>query len=228
MKEKKPPGKLRSFFLYFNAVLLLLLLGGGTYYALSLYTRGQTCFTVEQVQQDSRCLYIYYNMVFEKGTRAEPHQNNPCGTDVSAILPQSHILDKAARLDPNYKGNICENTPIASPTPEPSPTAAPTAEPTSTIPPAQPSPTSPPSAAANTPTVTTTQTTQATSSATPTTSYIGGADISSPTPTISDSVLSETPSPEPTALTTLPVTGKLEWIAVALIPVGLLMLGLVF
>lgn len=232
MKNSKT-GKFRTLFIYFNAALLIMLLGAGTYYAITLYSKAQSCFTMDQVQQSSKCLYIYQNGVYEKGTREAPHQGNPCGSDVTSIIPNSHMLDKVGHLDPNYQGDLCSNTPVptSTPTPIPTETPVPTTAPTNTP---VPSPTSAQSAANPT--------------ATPTTPPIGGAPISTATPTmrVSSSVIATatptlrptasstdsaeltTETPEPTALTTLPVTGRLEWLAVALIPVSLIIIGVIF
>jgi hypothetical protein len=86
----------------------------------------QACFTREQVSSDSRCLFIINNKVYQKGTRAAPHQGHPCGTDVSSIVPSSHTSSLATYLTPNYAGNICSAS--ASPTV----TATTTQQPTST------------------------------------------------------------------------------------------------
>lgn len=75
-----------------------------------------TCFSVAEVQTDTRCLYIYNNQVYEKGTRASPHHGNPCGSDVTAIIPSFHYMDMARYLDPTYQGNICEVAPTTVPT----------------------------------------------------------------------------------------------------------------
>lgn len=197
------PGKSKTIFLYINAALLLTLIGAGTYYAVTLYTRGQSCFTVSQVQQDPRCLYIYNNKVFEKGTKASPHKGNPCGSDVSAIIPQSHILDKTARLDPNYRGDVCGLQAMPSATPSPSPTTVP--------------PTTTPIQTLISPTEA-----QVVATATPTIPLV---ENFSPTPVSSESAELYTPTVEPTEIKTLPVTGKLEWLFIALIPVALVTLG---
>ncbi len=226
MKNNKP-SKVRSIFLYINIILLLIVLGAGTYYVVSLYTKAQSCFTVDQVQQSSKCLYIYKTSVYEKGTRAAPHQGNACGSDVTSLIPDSHLLDKVGHLDPNYQGEICANNPIPTDTPSPTATTAPTNTPVPA------NTTAPTNSPAPTATVTQLNGTTATPtlitafSPTPTTAFIGGADITTPSATL-DPLASETPTPEPTALTTLPVTGRLEWLAVALIPVGLIIAGIVF
>lgn len=239
MKNNKP-GKFRTMFLYFNAALLIMVLGAGTYYVVSLYSKAQSCFTRDEVQQSSKCLYIYQNSVYEKGTRDAPHQGNPCGSDVTALIPNSHMLDKVGHLDPNYQGELCSNTP--QPTATPVPTATDTPVPTATQAPTNTQAPSPTTGQSSNPT------------ATPTTPPIGGAPISTATPTVrvsstitpttrvlstatptmrptsssTDSAMLETETPEPTGLTTLPVTGRLEWVAVALIPLSLVIIGVIF
>lgn len=133
--------------------------------------------TIAQVTSDSRCLYIVANQVYQKGSRDAPHQGHPCGTDVTAILPASHVNDKAGRLLPNYIANVCA---AATPTPTPKPTATPTPKPTATM-----TPTPKPSA---TPTLTPTH----------------AAAIATPTPTKTGLTLTATPTVKPTA-TAVPV-----------------------
>jgi hypothetical protein len=89
-----------------------------------------TCFTVAEVQADARCLYIFHDQVYEKGTRAAPHHANACGSDVTAIIPSFHYNDMVRYLDPNYQGDICSVVPTIAPTlPVASPTIAPTLPP---------------------------------------------------------------------------------------------------
>jgi hypothetical protein len=86
----------------------------------------QSCLTTDQVHADTnRCLYIYAAKVYEKGTIARPHKGNACGTDVTSLIPQSHIADVVYYLDPNFIGSICQDTP--TPTATPIPTQAPQA-----------------------------------------------------------------------------------------------------
>lgn len=86
-----------------------------------------TCMTVQQVQTDSRCLYIANNQVYQKDSRSNPHHGHPCGTDVTSILPSSHHQTPASYLLPNLIANICPATTL-TPTPTsmtPSPTGNP-------------------------------------------------------------------------------------------------------
>lgn len=167
--------KRRTFMLVSSLALISVLAVGGVYYSVRIYTRGQTCYTVAQVQSSSKCLYIYNNQVYEKGTRAAPHHDNPCGSDVTAIIPNNHLIDKVGRLDPNYQGNICANQPAATNTPAPQPTNTPQPQATNTPVPQATATTAP--QATNQPT------------ATPTTPASSGNE-SSPTPTTASSNVS--------------------------------------
>lgn len=197
-------------------VFILLFLSGGIYYTIRVFTRGETCFSTAQVASDSRCLYIYNNQVFEKGTKSAPHHDIPCGTDVSSIIPNSHLIDKVGHLDPNYQGNICSNQPV--------PTAAqPTSAPTNTPVPPTAIPTQPPANNGGN------QQTQATATpvraATPTTA-------SSSTQSTTSSVVTSTPiqSSSSTAgtlsptISQLPVTGATET-AIGAVSAGLIIIG---
>lgn len=237
MKNKL--AKFKTIFIYFNAVLLLLIMGAVAYYTVSLYSKAQACFTVEQVQQSSKCLYVYKTSVYEKGTRAQPHHGNPCGSDVTTLIPNSHILDKVGHLDPNYQGEICANNPLPSPTQQPSPTTAPTNTPAPTT---QQAPTATPVIqAVNTiPTATQAPSQSQSQSVSPTATpkQLISSSVSIPASpalsstirqvTTSDSDISGVLTPTPTTLTTLPVTGRLEWVAAGLIPVSLVILGIIF
>lgn len=88
---------------------------------LSFYA--QNCMTQTHVQSDSRCLYVYGDTVYEKGSRARPHHGNPCGSDVTRILPSSHGRNIAKYLDPNVVGSVCSTVvPTQLPTQKPAPT----------------------------------------------------------------------------------------------------------
>ena len=151
----------KRFWLTLGGLFLVPLITIGAYYTFSLRAKAQSCFTMTQIQSDSRCLYIYKTSVYEKGTRSSPHQGNPCGSDVTAFIPESHLLDKVGHLDPNYQGDLCAAAP---------PTATPTVTPAAT---ATPSPI-PPTAAPVQPTATPT-TSAPVSTATPTPRVAMGA-----------------------------------------------------
>ena len=132
---KKQGGSKIIFFLLSS--LLVVTLGlGGTYYTVRYFLQAQSsCFTVQDVQNDSRCLYILSGKVYEKGTRDAPHKGNPCGTDVTSIILSFHTDNPALYLDPNLKGTVCAaaESPTATPQPTASPTETPTATPTTAI-----------------------------------------------------------------------------------------------
>src|SRR3989338_7831493 len=117
-------------------ILMMVIANAGVAITVRLLTFSQTCFTKAQVAADSRCLYIWDNKVFEKGTRSSPHKGHPCGMDVSSLIPSFHTADMARYLDPNYKGTICPAAPTATVTPRP--TLPPSLTP---LPPASPTPT---------------------------------------------------------------------------------------
>lgn len=115
--------------------LLLFLMNVAIFYVARFYSMGQTCFTPAQVSSDNRCLYILNGKVYEKGSRNSPHQGHSCGSDVTSVLPPSHMADQATYLLPNYVGDICTAQPTATPVPPtntPIPTATPINTPTPT------------------------------------------------------------------------------------------------
>src|SRR5512147_3051556 len=67
----------------------------------------KTCMSLEQIRADSRCLYIFRNQVYQRDGRTAPHYAQPCGTDVTSIIPPTHISDPEKYLDPNYVANVC-------------------------------------------------------------------------------------------------------------------------
>jgi hypothetical protein len=97
----------------------------------SLYSRtehiyAQTCLTREQVSNDSRCLYIVDDKVYQQGSRDTPHQGHPCGTDVTSIIPGSHRAMMNVYLTPNYVGNVCSIPTPTNKIPTPAETSSPT------------------------------------------------------------------------------------------------------
>lgn len=181
------------------------------YYIVKFKILAQSCLTVSQVSSDSRCLYIYANKVYEKGSRSSPHHDNPCGTDVTSIIPSFHFENMAKYLDPNFRADICTSTPSPSPTPVPTATATATPSPSPTpIKTASPTPvptatpTSSPAlgGASSTPTASPT----ATKTATPTASPVA-TRTPTPTPQI---VGSQTATPIPTNNDTVNSTGVVE------------------
>ncbi len=205
--------KRRSFFVVFNLILALILGLVGTYYAIRFFTRGQACFNLDQIANDSRCLYIYNGKVFEKGTRDNPHKGHQCGIDVSSLIPKSHMLDQIAYLDPNYLGDVCasESNPTAAPTSPPQPTNTP--------------------APTNTPVPINTPVPNNRSTPTPTlippSETGGGASTPTlnPSPTSASLGSKLSPTKNTTLPTQLPITGIKETV-VSLAGVGLVILGI--
>lgn len=106
-------------------VLTLITANLGVAMVTNLRSKAQTCFTTAQVTADARCLYIYSNKVYTKGSKASPHKNHPCGMDVTSILPSFHFT--FAGFTNAYIGNICA---AAVPTPSLPPIATATGGPT--------------------------------------------------------------------------------------------------
>ncbi len=185
-------------------VLIIASAGGFIFlYLIRTYTLSQICMTVQNIQNDGRCLYILDNKVFEKGDRVRPHKCtpgqdpnadpndncHPCGSDVSNVIPESHRNNPLAYLDPNFRASVC---PPPSPTPTMTPTLTPTMTPTLTLTPTPtatrtPTP-SPIITSTRTPTPTPTRTLTSSPSPTPILTA-----TRTPTPTIT-----LTPSPSPT------------------------------
>ena len=102
-------------------LLFIFLVAGSVLYVVKIYLFSQTCLARQQVQSDARCLYIFNNQVFEKGTRSSPHKGHACGADITALIPSSHRNNPVIYFDPNYKGGVCADRPIPSPTATPTP-----------------------------------------------------------------------------------------------------------
>lgn len=118
--------KKRSLKFYIFVSLGLIVVSYLLYVQATHIIYGQTCFTPQTVASDSRCLYILQGKVYEKGTRTSRHQGNPCGTDVTNIIPSFHGNDAVRYLDPNFVGQICAATPTPTSIPTPTPTRIPT------------------------------------------------------------------------------------------------------
>lgn len=152
---KKRPQLIISF--WPHLIFLVFLLNYVVVKQLQLTFYAQSCLTASQVSADPRCLYIYGANVYEKGTKKRPHQGQPCGSDITRIMPAFHIQSMSRYMDPNLVGGVCSDQPIptVTPTATPRPTATiqPTASmPTNTTAPGQPSPTKRPTAQPATPT----------------------------------------------------------------------------
>lgn len=126
IKNRVKKIKKSSFFIQggLAVFLLLLVVNGVVFYTVNLFVRGQTaCMTQQQIDADSRCLYIISGKIYSKGSRTSPHNGHQCGTDVTSVVPASHTGNSATYLVPNYIADVC----IAVPTSEPSPTTQPSA-----------------------------------------------------------------------------------------------------
>jgi hypothetical protein len=116
----------------FSIILILFISNVGLLYAIRMITLGKTCFTVPQVQSDTRCLYILSGHVYEKGSRSKPHKGHTCGMDVTSIIPSFHTANIVKYLDPHYVGDICTAAPIPTNTPTKLPSNTPTTTPSYT------------------------------------------------------------------------------------------------
>lgn len=97
-----------------------------------IFAANQSCLTIDQVNNDSRCLYILNNDIYQMGSKSNPHRGHPCGMDVTSIIPGNHKNNSTRYLTPNYVGSICSVVPTQAPTnpPTQAPTSAPTNPPT--------------------------------------------------------------------------------------------------
>ncbi len=159
MKKQRPSAKdkqLRTVIktYWIHIIFIFFLANFAITRTLQLKFMAQSCMTKAMIESDQRCLYIYANNVYEKGSRNNPHHGNACGSDVTNILPSFHLADMVRYMDPNliapYCGNVVPtNTPVPSPTPSPIPTATP--QPTSVPPTNTPQPTQQTTVPTNTP-----------------------------------------------------------------------------
>lgn len=144
-----------------------------------LFSKAQNanCMYQSQIDSDSRCLYIYHNEVYEKGTKGRPHQGVDCGINVDSIIPSLHFSGSiAGRFSDAKIGTYCAGLP-----PTQTPTAAPTEVPQQ--PTEAPAVTQVPTATATpkkTSTPVTAPTTQSTSVATPAPSITNVLQTSEP------------------------------------------------
>src|SRR5713226_1855725 len=115
---EKIQSKAKSFFTQYGLHLIFLFffinLTGAYVLHYSVIATG--CMTITQVQTDNRCLYIWNNQVYQPlgATRALPHNSHPCGTDVTSIVPATHLgaAGMAAHLLPSYIANVCVVTSV--------------------------------------------------------------------------------------------------------------------
>src|SRR2546423_6477225 len=104
------PKALLNFFLGFgiHIWITLFVVNFVVFEAIRYFSNAQnSCMTMQQIQSDNRCLYIYNGKIYEKGTKSDPHQGHPCGSDVTQIIPATHLAGIAQYLDPNYKATVC-------------------------------------------------------------------------------------------------------------------------
>lgn len=191
---------------YLFHLVIIFILANSTI-ALLIFSKAQSdpCMTQSEIDSDARCLYVYHNEVYEKGTRSRPHQRVDCGQNVDSTIPNLHFSGgtfnrfKETKVASFCTGNQPTQTPTQAPTALPTATA--TANPTQT-------PTQPP---VNNPTVTPTATaTNNTSQPTnpPTTnsgvptSTAGPVKTATPTskPAENGNVVSTSSTPNPTQL----------------------------
>jgi len=119
-------------------IVFVLVANSGIAFLIFSKAQNANCMYQDQINSDSRCLYVYHNEVYEKGTKSRPHQGVDCGTNVDSTIPSLHFSGGIQRDFNTAKiGSFCGATaPTAAPTQAPTsaptevPTQAPTAEPT--------------------------------------------------------------------------------------------------
>lgn len=115
--------------------LIIVFLLANTSIGIIIFTRSraESCMTQSQIDSDARCLYVYQNHVYEKGTRENPHKGVPCSSNVDSTIPNLHfvgnILTKfnSARIAPYCTATLPTDSPTEMPIIA---TEAPTQEPT--------------------------------------------------------------------------------------------------
>lgn len=69
----------------------------------------QNCMTREEVGENRElCLYIYEGKVYSLGYYGSEHHKHECGTDVTAVMRNTHIENPEHYLDDFYKADLCE------------------------------------------------------------------------------------------------------------------------
>lgn len=133
-------------------IIFVLVANSGIAFLIFSKAQNANCIYQDQINADQRCLYVYHNEVYEKGTKRIPHKGIECGTNVDDIIP---ILHFSGNIVSNFNaakiGAYCGATaPTVAPTQ--APTVAPTQQPTDapTVAPTQ-------QAATEVPTLTSTQ-----------------------------------------------------------------------
>ncbi|MEM4268094.1 MAG: ferric reductase-like transmembrane domain-containing protein [Candidatus Woesearchaeota archaeon] len=68
------------------------------------------CMTPSQVASErSKCLYIFDGEVYAKGKYPNKHHAHACGSDVSEVMPQTHISKPEVYLWPYRVSTLCNN-----------------------------------------------------------------------------------------------------------------------
>lgn len=120
--------------------LIIIFFIANTSIALLIFSKAasEPCMNQAQIDADNRCLYVYQNYVYEKGSRNNPHKNHKCGMNVDSIMPNLHFVGSVLTKFNNDKvAPFCTavdptSTPTQAPTQQPTqaPTQAPTQTPT--------------------------------------------------------------------------------------------------
>ena len=90
MSNKKIKSLLKKYLLHL--IILFVLANAST--ALYFFSKAQnnSCMTQEQIDSDSRCLYVYHDKVYEMGSRSRPHKGHQCGMNVDSIkIGRAHV-----------------------------------------------------------------------------------------------------------------------------------------
>lgn len=118
--------------------LIILFFIANTSIALLIFSKASSndCMTQAEIDADNRCLYVYQNNVYEKGSRNHPHKGHDCGINVDEIMPNLHFVGNVlTKFDNSKVAPFCTSVaPTQTPTQAPTstPTVTPTANPTAT------------------------------------------------------------------------------------------------
>ncbi len=101
------------------------------------FSNAASCMDQAMINADTRCLYVYNNNVYQKGSKSSPHQGVGCGRNVDSIIPSLHFSGSTfTKFNSAKIATFCANgeTPIpsTSPTTRPTATATATTRPTAT------------------------------------------------------------------------------------------------
>lgn len=107
-------------------IVVFMFANSSVLYLLFSKAQNANCLYQSQIDTDSRCLYIYHNEVYEKGTKNSPHQGVDCGINVDSSIPSLHFSGGIlSRFNDAKIGTYCAGSP-----PTQAPTEAPTQQPT--------------------------------------------------------------------------------------------------